>query len=79
MGFNHKACGFFGPGAFVDAMKESEQRQLDAFVEFLLSSHLDDELRERNWESFARGYNGPGYRANNYHMKMKQAYEEFSR
>lgn len=30
-----------------------------------------------DWESFAYGYNGSGYKVNEYHLKMKHFYEQF--
>lgn len=77
MGFNHKLAGFDSVGAFVDAMKTSEDAQLDAFCEFIINSGLGDELRKRQWESFARQYNGAGYRKNKYHLKLAIAYKKF--
>ena len=79
MGFNYEVCGFKSVGAFVDAMKESEGRQLDAFVEFVINSGLGDELRNHEWEEFARRYNGPGYKKNDYHIKLPAAYKKFSK
>lgn len=74
MGFNHGACGFASVEDFVQAMAESEARQLDAFVAFIESRHLADELRDKRWADFARLYNGPGYAANRYDQKMATAY-----
>lgn len=79
MGFNYEICGFDSVGAFVDAMKESEGRQLDAFVEFVIHSGLGDELRGHDWKGFARGYNGAGYKQNNYDTKLENAYAKFSK
>lgn len=70
MGFNHRLAGFKTVDAFVDAMKISEGHQLMAFVEFIISSRLDDELRRKDWARFARGYNGVNYHINAYDKKM---------
>lgn len=78
MGFNYAVCGFTSVGAFVDAMKESEGRHLDAFVEFIISEHLADELRRHDWKGFARTYNGAGYAENKYDTKMAAAYRRYS-
>jgi len=77
MGFNHAMCGFDSVGAFADAMKESEGAQLLAFVGFVKSAGLSDELRNKNWAAFARGYNGAAYKKNNYDTKMAAAYKKF--
>ena len=75
MGFNHQSVGFPSVDAFVEAMFESEGRQLDAFVSFLQHGHLDTLLRDRRWADFARKYNGEGYAANQYDVKLAAAYE----
>lgn len=74
MGDNCKACGFADVEAFVAAMVQSEDAQLTAFVSFVKSNRLDDELRRKDWEGFARGYNGPAFRKNNYDSKLAAAY-----
>lgn len=79
MGFNHAVCGFATVNEFVDAMKESEGRQLDAFVNFVINNGLADELRNLNWASFARGYNGAAYKKNNYDLKMAKAYAKYKK
>ena len=77
MGFNHKLCGYATVEGFVAAMDEGEGEQLKAFCRFLQSAALDDELRDKQWRAFARGYNGPAYRKNNYDVKMAAAYLKF--
>ncbi len=79
MGFNYAICGFKSVGAFVDAMKESEGRQLDAFVAFVIHNGLDKYLRTLNWAAFAKGYNGSGYKKNKYDTKMATAYTRFKK
>jgi hypothetical protein len=76
MGFNYKACGFLSVDAFYDAMRD-ESLQLRAFVNFVRSQGLDGHLRSHNWAKFARGYNGPRYKDNDYDTKMAQAYEKY--
>lgn len=78
MGFNHKAAGFDTVGAFVDAMKVSEDEQLKAFVNVIKSFGLAGELRNHDWAGFARQYNGMGYKKNRYDTKMAAAYRKFS-
>jgi hypothetical protein len=58
MGFNYGLCGYPTVDAFVEAMKVSEGKQLDAAIEFICHNNLDDELRRHDWKGFARGYNG---------------------
>jgi len=77
MGFNFKAAGFDSVGEFVDAMKTGEDAQLAAFVKVIKSWGLKDELRNHNWASFAKQYNGADYKINRYDEKLARAYEKF--
>lgn len=74
MGFNYAQAGFRDLFAFVEAMRESEGRQLLAFVDYVIVSGLGDELRDCRWVDFARRYNGPGYAANQYDKKLAAEY-----
>lgn len=83
MGFNHKAAGFETVEQFWDAMKESERRQLGAFVAFITSKKLGAALRQisnlhADCIPFAKGYNGSGYAANNYHVKIAKAHAKWN-
>lgn len=83
MGFNHRLAGFGTVEAYWDAMKESEAKQLQAFVSFVVNSHLAEELRQISdvhaaCVPFARGYNGGGYAANEYHIKIARAHHKWS-
>jgi hypothetical protein len=79
MGFNHLACGFKTVQMFVNAMYKSEREQLGAFINYVESTGLADELRDRRWADFARLYNGSGYRLNKYDEKLAKAFEKFSK
>jgi hypothetical protein len=74
MGANHKAAGYADVESFCKAMCESEDKQLEAFVSFVKTNRLDDELRRLDWAGFARGYNGPAYKKNRYDEKLAAAY-----
>lgn len=74
MGFNFAACGFADVHGFVAAMNAGAADQLAAFTGLVLAWGLADELRERRWADFARRYNGPGYAANAYDMKLAAAF-----
>lgn len=78
MGFNHEICGFADIEAFVEAMVESEDRQLESFIGFVEGNNLAQYLRNHDWAKFARRYNGPSYRKNRYHTKMAQFYEKYA-
>lgn len=77
MGFNYPLAGFNTLQEFVTAMYTSEKEQLNAFVNYLKSVLLDDELREHRWADFARRYNGPQYSKNKYDTKLSAAYKMF--
>ena len=78
MGFNHEAAGFTTAAAMVSAMIENEDAQLLATVNFMCQNGLDAALRARNWERFARIYNGPRYAENQYSVKLEAQYARFS-
>lgn len=82
LGENHRLCGFPTVEAFVDAMQSGEPAHLDAFVSFVINSGLTDEFRrisdvEGDCAPFAAGYNGPGYNAQNYDLKISQAHKKW--
>lgn len=79
LGMNHAVCGYKTVGAFVDAMKESEGKQLDAFVSFVIGNKLDGHLRSHDWARFARGYNGSAYAKHGYDIKIGRAYVKFAK
>lgn len=74
LGVNHRVAGFDDVEAFVKAQMVSEGEHLKAFCRFVINNHLDDELRDRRWADFARGYNGPAYAQNHYDAKLADAY-----
>ncbi len=79
MGFNWKACGYISLQEFINAMFKSEGDHLDAFVGFIKNARLDAALRRNDWATFARSYNGPRFKENQYDVKLKRAFEKFSR
>jgi hypothetical protein len=75
MGANHVAAGFATVDAFVSAMMRSEKEQLDAFLRFTKADkRLLKAIRDKNWTSFARIYNGPKYADNKYDTRMAAWY-----
>ncbi len=80
MGFNHLACGFESVQSFVAAMNESEGEQLMAFCSFVKANKLMHQaLQQQRWAAFARLYNGPKYKQNNYDSKLANSYLKFSK
>jgi len=59
LGIHWALLGYESPAAFLLA-QFSEENQLMDFFRFMESQGLLQTLRERDWESFARIYNGPG-------------------
>lgn len=78
MGFNYTLAGYNSLQEFITAMYSSEREQLFAFVNYIINTSLDDELRDKHWADFARKYNGPDYKKNNYDTKLASAYKKFS-
>ncbi|MEX2564540.1 MAG: N-acetylmuramidase domain-containing protein [Cyclobacteriaceae bacterium] len=86
---NIKNRNYKSPEDFEGRQHESEYIHFLDFLEFIKTKRvrgfaLIDYISETNkgnydWESFAYGYNGSGYKVNQYHIKMKNKYEEFKR
>lgn len=75
LGQNFSNLGMANAHEYVSKLARSERDQLDAFVGFVRANNLTDELQRKDWAAFARAYNGPGYAANQYDVKMAQAYQ----
>lgn len=85
MGDNFRRAGFSSVEKFVEAMFTSEDNHLEAFINYVQNTFLDDELQklpsnpEKYAAIFAEGYNGPGYRRNKYHIKIPNAFKKFNK
>jgi len=77
MGFNHKLAGYRSAREMVLDFLDDEDKHLEAMVEFIVATGLDDELRNHDWRGFARGYNGAGYAKHGYHLKLARAYAKW--
>lgn len=76
MGSNHVASGHGTVRQFVQSQMAAEINHLRAFVALVNSdNNLLNALRKKDWAKFAKGYNGPGYKKNDYDTKMKETYE----
>lgn len=78
MGFNCRLAGFQTPKDMFLAMRDGEDAHFDAFIGFVRSAGLVDELQRKDFTGFTRGYNGPG-QIPVYAPKLKQAYQRFSK
>ncbi len=84
MGFNHVACGEQTVAGFVEMMSRSELHQLLLSARFIYNFRtkaggrvLVEALKETDWSTFARYYNGPDYASNHYDTKLADAYEKY--
>jgi hypothetical protein len=80
LGVNHAQAGFADVDTFVEAMNRSEPAHLEAFAHFVGTAQsagkpLRELLAARDWSGFARAYNGPGFRKNQYDERLRQAYD----
>jgi len=79
MGFNAETCGWPNVETFVADMYKDENEHLKAFLGFVKANNLTKYLQQKDWAKFARGYNGKEYAQNKYDIKMKEAYEKYSK
>lgn len=79
MGFNFKICGFETLEDFHAAMLKSEGEHLTAFCHFISASNLGAALRNHDWTTFARIYNGKDCDINDYPNKLANAYKKYSK
>jgi hypothetical protein len=79
MGFNAEVVGHASVEEMVAAMADSEAAQVEAMAEFIAANRLDGALRTHDWARFARGYNGPDYRINNYDTRLAAQHEKLKR
>ncbi len=77
MGYHAPAIGWPDIEAFVSDMYTHERQHLRAFAGYVRANDLVESLKSQNWEKFARGYNGPGYDQNRYHLKLAQAFARY--
>lgn len=77
MGYHFSSLGYSSIDAFVASMYQKEAKHLVAFGRYLEANNLINALKQRDWHTFARGYNGPGYMENNYHIKLENAYQRY--
>lgn len=83
MGFNYAVCGFSTIHTFVGAMRDGYPGQLEAFGGFLIANNLIKPLQQKDWTTFARGYNGKGHakglpegHPDRYDSRMAAAYNQ---
>ena len=80
------------PDDFLAKQESTELNHLCDFIEFISNKKTSHNLKKKtsllelikkkrngdyNWSAFAYGYNGAGYKQNNYHVKLQRAYEKY--
>ena len=78
-GFNYKLCGCATVNEFVKRMAYSELEQLQLFAVFITNTGMVSSIRNKDWRTFARKYNGPKYAQRGYHTKLAKAYAKYSK
>jgi hypothetical protein len=74
MGAHWRWLGFESVDALVAEARSGAAGQVKLMTRFIEAAGLTHAIRERNWEKFARGYNGPAYARHRYHINMANAY-----
>lgn len=77
MGFHAKSLGYANVDEFVSKMNLHEREHLHAFGKFLEVNKLIPILAAKQWAKFAKRYNGAGYAANKYDVKLEKAYWKY--
>jgi len=78
MGFNFQIAGYADVDSMINAMMESEDKQLLAMASMIEHNKIDAPLRAHDWTSFARVYNGPNFAINQYDKRLAAAYQKSS-
>lgn len=76
MGFNCRLAGFATAQEMINSFNESEYNQVRGMFGFIRAHKLMDELARKDWDGFARVYNGPGYKAQGYDVILATNYKK---
>lgn len=80
LGSNYRAAGYSTVQRFVTAAYRSAADHLRALTMFIRADErLVDAVRGHDWETFARIYNGPAFRENQYDVRLAAAYRKWSK
>lgn len=79
MGSHWKALGYASVDALVADARQSVAGQVRLMLKFIEVNNLKPLIEEHQWAAFARRYNGPGYRANRYDVKLAAAFSKHAR
>lgn len=79
MGFHWSSLDYSSSLDWFDAMCRSEMEQLTALCQFIKQEPaMHRALQQQQWAEFARRYNGPAYKENDYDVKLAKSYAHFA-
>lgn len=80
MGFNAQGIGYGSAREMFDEFQRSQKAQLVGVFEFIRVTRVVlKAAKAKDWATFAKHYNGPGYKANAYDTKLKNSYDTWKR
>jgi len=77
MGTHWAWLGFANVDALVWQARSGVAGQTRLMERYIEKSGLVSAIRRRDWDAFARGYNGPDYQRHAYHTKIATAYKRY--
>ena len=77
MGFNYENCNCTSVLEFELQNSISCQEQLKLFCIYMLNTGLTRYLQNKQFDKFARYYNGTGYKKNKYDILLEKYYNEY--
>ena len=75
---NYAQAGFDTVQDFINAMYESEKAQLEATVNLMISWGLLEAMRDKDWHTIAKRWNGRAYAKHGYHTKLANSYLRYA-
>lgn len=78
MGAHWQWLGYASVEALVKEARSGAFGQVRLMVRYIEKAGLAEALRGHDWQAFAHGYNGPGYKKNAYDEKIADAYEHYA-
>jgi len=79
MGAHWAWLGYASVEALVEEARGGVEGQARLMLRYIEKAGLLDPLRRHDWAAFARGYNGPAYTRNSYHLRLSLAYRRHAR
>jgi hypothetical protein len=78
MGFNAKSIGYASAEDMIERFRASETAQLEGMVRFVRNdSKLAQALKDKQWTTFARIYNGPAFAKNEYDKNLAKFHAQY--